>query len=669
MANDVVSLLKIQLSEELRLGAIARRGNGSRDALTYLMSVVLVAVVFGFMMHMFMDSLASAGYAEHVPLLTAFISMSAALGMSFFRGSHAFVFSDYDLIMSMPIRSSDIALSRFLSVYLMGAAVCLYLSSIGIATTLGQLSLASAVMFLVAMLIGALIPASIGTALGTVITRVGSNSSNRGTFSIISLIAIVVLIVVLMEFMTGASGGDDVLQSLVGIVSTYCPPATWVSGWVDADARSMAMLLIASIASSAFVVVVASVFLRILNSETAPSNRKISKSESHSRGCLYAMYRRDLRRYVSSRVYVTNTAIGMLLLVVLSYLIGYSDSLDSSDGLGQIMPYLASSLPFFVSFFIVTSSTTAVSLSMEGFTRWILGTAPLRPWDIFLSKILVNLTLIVPMEFLSIVILATGMGVSGIDLILLIAVPTAYALFIPALGMAMNIRYPRYDWSSEYYAVKGGSVSMLGTLGIGLGSVMVPLFVSAAFDGLSTGIMAVVAVAVLIAAAGLYSYLGGRSCISIECHPMSEKPMTSWKPVGCDAPCSRRILRADVLWWKVRMPLVTIPEEPGTVTIGCRRYKGCIGHQTLSSSALMPLTYSATYGTESLPCSAMILTMAEPTMAPSAKSVILLACSGVDIPNPIAQGMSVALLTAATMSSRLELNDVRTPVTPMDDTM
>ena len=339
------------------------------------------------------------------------------------------------------------------------------------------------------------------------ITRVGSNSSNRGTFSIISLIAIVVLIVVLMEFMTGASGGDDVLQSLVGIVSTYCPPATWVSGWVDADAGSMAVLLIASIAYSAFVVVVASVFLRILNSETAPSNRKISKSESHSRGCLYAMYRRDLRRYVSSRVYVTNTTIGMLLLVVLSYLMGYSDSLDSSDGLGQIMPYLASSLPFFVSFFIGTSSTTAVSLSMEGLTRWILGTAPLRPWDIFLSKILVNLTLIVPMEFLSIVILATGMGVSGIDLILLIAVPTAYALFIPALGMAMNIRYPRYDWSSEYYAVKGGSASMLGTLGIGLGSVMVPLFVSAAFDGLSTGIMAVVAVAVLIAAAGLYSYL------------------------------------------------------------------------------------------------------------------------------------------------------------------
>ena len=111
------------------------------------------------------------------------------------------------------------------------------------------------------------------------------------------------------------------------------------------------------------------------------------------------------------------------------------------------------------------------------------------------------------MEFLSIVILAAGMDVSGVELVLLVAVPTAYALFIPALGMVMNIRYPRYDWSSEYYAVKGGSVSMLGTLGIGLGSVMIPLIVSATFNGWSTLIMTMVAIAVLIAAAGLYSYL------------------------------------------------------------------------------------------------------------------------------------------------------------------
>ena len=167
----------------------------------------------------------------------------------------------------------------------------------------------------------------------------------------------------------------------------------------------------------------------------------------------------------------------MLLLVLLSYMIAYTDDLNSSE-FGQLMPLLTTAMPLFVSFFVALSCTTSVSLSMEGETRWILGSSPLRPWDIFLSKILVNITIVIPLELVSIAILATGLGISGMDLVLLIVVPTSYALFIPALGIVMNIRYPRYDWSSEYYAVKGGSVSMLGSMGIGLVSVIVPLIVS-----------------------------------------------------------------------------------------------------------------------------------------------------------------------------------------------
>lgn len=82
----------------------------------------------------------------------------------------------------------------------------------------------------------------------------------------------------------------------------------------------------------------------------------------------------------------------------------------------------------------------------------------------------------------------------------------------------------------------------------------------------------------------------------------------------------------------------------------------------------MALTKALTWGTESRPCSPTMRTMAEPTMTPSAKRAIDAACSGVDMPNPMAHGMSVTRRTAATMDSRFELNDVRMPVTPMEDT-
>lgn len=477
MGSDIVTLMKIQLCEELRLGAVFHRQSSNRDALTYFASVALVAALFGFLQYMFMDTLAQMGLADQIPLIAAFISVTASLGFSFFRGTHAFVFDDYDLVMSMPVSSTRVALSRFLSVYLVSATIGLYLSLIGALAMTDHYSMGSVFAFVAATPIGSLIPASIGAALGTIVSRVGSTSSHKGATSIVALVAIVVVLAVLMDWMSGEVGDTDMIASLGDVVPAFCPPAAWIAGWAAWDVPCIILLIIASLASATVVVLVASKCLMSLNSRNAITARKVSVAEARASRRLFSLYRRDIRRYVSSRIYITNTAVGMLLLVLLSYMIAYTDDLNSSE-FGQLMPLLTTAMPLFVSFFVALSCTTSVSLSMEGETRWILGSSPLRPWDIFLSKILVNITIVIPLELVSIAILATGLGISGMDLVLLIVVPTSYALFIPALGIVMNIRYPRYDWSSEYYAVKGGSVSMLGSMGIGLVSVIVPLIVS-----------------------------------------------------------------------------------------------------------------------------------------------------------------------------------------------
>lgn len=505
MGSDIVALLKIQLCEELRLGAVFHRQTSNRDALTYFASVILVAALFGFLQYMFMDALAQMGLADQIPLIAAFISITASLGFSFFRGAHAFVFDDYDLVMSMPISSTHIALSRFLSVYLVSATIGLYLSLIGALAMSGHYSMGSVFAFAVATLIGSLIPASVGTVLGTIVSRVGSTSSHKGATSVIALVVIVAVLAVLMDWMSGEVGYSDIIASIGDVVHAFCPPAAWIAAWTAWDVSCVILLIVTSLVSATAVVLVASRCLMSLNSKNASAVRRTSVAESRASGRLFSLYRRDIRRYVSSRIYITNTAVGMLLLVVMSYMIAFTDGLDSSE-LGQLMPLLTTAMPLFVSFFVALSCTTSVSLSMEGDTRWILGSSPLRPWDIFLSKILVNITIVIPLELLSVAILAIGLGISGMELALLVLVPTSYALFTPALGMVMNIRYPRYDWSSEYYAVKGGSVSMLGSMGIGLASVIVPLIVSG-MSPVSDLKMGVTAMIVLILTAVLYLHL------------------------------------------------------------------------------------------------------------------------------------------------------------------
>ena len=57
-----------------------------------------------------------------------------------------------------------------------------------------------------------------------------------------------------------------------------------------------------------------------------------------------------------------------------------------------------------------------------------------------------------------------------------------------------------------------------------------------------------------------------------------------------------------------------------------------------------------------------------PTMTPSAEAAIFFACSGVEIPNPIAQGMSFAFFTSSTISPTLVVISVLVPVTPSEET-
>ena len=61
--------------------------------------------------------------------------------------------------------------------------------------------------------------------------------------------------------------------------------------------------------------------------------------------------------------------------------------------------------------------------------------------------------------------------------------------------------------------------------------------------------------------------------------------------------------------------------------------------------------------------------MAEPTMTPSEKADICLACSGVEIPNPTAQGIFVFFRTSFRMGVKSVLISFLVPVTPRLETM
>ena len=222
-----------------------------------------------------------------------------------------------------------------------------------------------------------------------------------------------------------------------------------------------------------------------------------------------AMYKREFARYFSCTIYALNSTIGMVLLLVVSILLLFisPEMLEQKSGFTGLNQMMRQVLPMVAAVFISMTSTTAASLSLEGKNRWLMCSVPVRAIDIFNAKIAVNLTVIFPFALVSILLLGISMSVSVVQAILLCIIPAAYACFISVLGMHMNVKFPKYDWTSEYYAVKGGAVSVLATVGIGMVSSLIPLAACIVFSSFCNIIMIVTSVLLVAICLVLYRKL------------------------------------------------------------------------------------------------------------------------------------------------------------------
>ena len=197
----------------------------------------------------------------------------------------------------------------------------------------------------------------------------------------------------------------------------------------------------------------------------------------------------------------------LLLVVALLLLFISPEALEQQSNIVDLSQMLRQVLPLVISVFITMTSTASASLSLEGKNRWIMCSVPVRTIDIFNSKIAVNLTVICPFALISAALLGFKIGISLKQAILLCIVPMVYACFISVLGMYMNVKFPKYDWTSEYYAVKGGTISVLATMGVGMLSSLIPLFICIAFQNISSLIMVVASILLLIFSFLLYKQL------------------------------------------------------------------------------------------------------------------------------------------------------------------
>ena len=98
---------------------------------------------------------------------------------------------------------------------------------------------------------------------------------------------------------------------------------------------------------------------------------------------------------------------------------------------------------------------------------------PVKPDAIFLSKIMVNLTILVPIVIISATFFGIYLHLPAVDMILLYLLPLAYSVFAAISGLIINLMFPKFDFDNEIRVIKQ-SLSVFLTMMIGFAIVIVP---------------------------------------------------------------------------------------------------------------------------------------------------------------------------------------------------
>lgn len=436
--------------------------------------VVAMSSISFFYSYMLGSGLKMFGSIDILPSMIMAVTSIMVLFTTIFKVKGTiFGFKDYDMVMSLPVSNGGIVASRLILLYGINL-MFVFMIMLPMMAAYGILA-RPGVMFYVyglpAVFFVPLVPIILASFLGTLVTYASAKFRHSNILYIIfTFLALLALILLPMTFGESEEELVNVTRVITNQVNATYPLASLYSKAVT-GVDGMAFLAFLFISFSFFLLysfLVGRVFKRI-NSliMTGKYRADYKMGELKVTAPLAALYRKEIKRYFSSPLYVMNTGFGMVMLVLGSIALLFVD-LESLLGTAGTSIPIKDMIPVYVSFCIITTSTTMASISLEGKSLWILKSLPVSAKTIFLSKVLVNLTIASPVIPACVLVsIAAGLGfLQGISLLLS---SFACAAFTALFGLLMNLWYPNFEWTSETVVIKqsaASSISIFSGMGI-----------------------------------------------------------------------------------------------------------------------------------------------------------------------------------------------------------
>lgn len=468
MLRQLLILTRVQTCNFLGLNAVRHTRDRSRKikfgfmSLAYMLVVAMIAVYVVFLSF----ALISMGCGDVIPaylcVITSFIIFLFA---AFKAGSVIFERGTFEAFSALPVKRSAIVISRFLTMYLSNLllSALVMIPGLGVYAYMLEPGASFYVFGVIGTLLMPLLPLTVATLVGAVVTAIASRMRRKSIITTVLSILFVVAVLGLEFFISSKAGyfTEEMLKNLCVALneqlSRLYPPAMWLYQSIIGG-NGLYMLLFAAVSFGLFILLMAlltrsfGAICTALGSTHTKGGFRMRELKASSQRA--ALFRAEAKHYLSSSVWVTNTAIGYLLAIAASVALLVVGREKTAPFLAELGGLANGFLPLMMCIFVGMCPTTSAAISMEGKRWWLVKSLPVSAKDVLGVKLLFNLSLALPSWLISCVLLILALRPSVTTALWLLVTPLCFILYTTAAGLRINAAFPRFDWENEVQVVK-----------------------------------------------------------------------------------------------------------------------------------------------------------------------------------------------------------------------
>ena len=467
-------MLRILIKAQLQsvLASLTRTSRGKRLSVAgAVLLMAFLAVIFlsffGFTFYALALALPGMGLGWFYFSLAAIMAFALGfIGSVFTAQQQLFAARDNELLLAMPIRPRDILGARMAVLLLLDYALTLIvLLPAGAVWLMVVGGTAGGVFgFVLSALLLPLIIMCFTCLFAWLLALISSRMRNKTVVTLVLYLAFLAayfyFYMNLQQLLTELiANSEQIAGAFVAVYPLYAFGQASLGSWLHiagfAACCVIPFALVYAILSRGFLAV----------TTRRPSVRKLVYRERalKTSGVGAALLRKELGRFAANGMYILNAAMGSVLTVAAAAaLIIYRDEAMQllsvlPEGMGEGAVILA------LCFLNATDVISAPSISLESKTLWLLKSLPVPAGRILMAKVNLHLVIALPPTLIASACCCAALPFPPAGAAMVVLIPALTCVFGALLGVAVNLRYPKFDYINETAVIKN-SMSVTVTL-------------------------------------------------------------------------------------------------------------------------------------------------------------------------------------------------------------